>query len=102
MAAAGRDVLLSDSARGGMTQCYALLCTRVAWAHARATSTLPEGLPRWTRVALSHHIHIYQRAGRSGSGIMHHAMSKIYFVISRETCGEEHTHTRRHSERERP
>ena len=60
------------------------------------------GLPRLTRVALSHHIHIYQRAGRSGSGIMRHAMSKIYFVISRETCGEEHTHTRRHSERERP
>ena len=50
------------------------------------------GLPRWTRVVLSHHIHIYQRAGRSGSGIMRHAMSKIYFVISRVER-ESSTHT---------
>ena len=43
VAAIAWGVMLSDSARNGMAQCY---FRPVAWAHALAASTLTEGLPR--------------------------------------------------------
>ena len=38
------------------------------------------GLPRRTRVVLSHRTHIYQRAGRSGSGSIRHASRHTRYI----------------------